>query len=425
MKILHLITTLLATGAASNLFEVIKNYPSAETEHVIAYAVEKDVQDQNLFKKKLSECGVKNVLFRGGMVQKSFYSFDKIDYKAQELERLVKRFKPDVIHITDHNDFLTAFIVNAITGIPVVPVIHYLPTHIAGNEQFINPIYKKLYADGFDFYPHYAVSRYAADFVANEIGAPKKTQKVLVRALDLSKYSLDQNKRNDIRNRYGIPQNALVVGVFGHLGCGERMDWFIEGLQGFVGNPLYDIYLFIVIRNRVSLAEAQSEFTLEKIVPSKMASKIKIAVEPNEWATYFNVFDIFALSAEQKAFSLESVVALSMGVPVIICTPDGPIGGEDEGYGVVKNNVNGCVVQSDDKEGFFAAFKKLIEDEKLRKIYGSAGPLSVNKFDSRFVAESYWAVFQEAVKQKKMPYVLNIKSFLDLIENPKNADKEV
>jgi glycosyltransferase involved in cell wall biosynthesis len=166
---------------------------------------------------------------------------------------------------------------------------------------------------------------------------------------------LDATKdSHDVRQRFGIDRNAVVVGTAARLLPSKRIDWLIEA----VGRLEPGGWKLVI------LGDGPERHRLEALAErSASASILFTGMQPNigDW---LRALDVFALpSGPEESFGNAVVEAMASGLPVIVCS-DSPAHVQH-----VRDGQTGCVVEGVDD--LATTLAQLISQPALRARLGS------------------------------------------------------
>ena len=118
-----------------------------------------------------------------------------------------------------------------------------------------------------------------------------------------------------------------------------------------------------------------------------------------------NVDDIENVLKEKKCFILSSkyegmpnalMEAMAVGVPCI--STDCPCGGPRE---LIKNNINGLLVKSNDKNELVSAMYKIIENDKMCKKIAMSAKKNMNNYSCDKIVSKWFEFMKEVYKNEK------------------------
>ncbi len=181
--------------------------------------------------------------------------------------------------------------------------------------------------------------------------------------IDIKQYSKSfEDKeilRNNIRAKYGIRQNEIVLCVVGKLSPWKNQDHIMEAMKILEQKNLVT-HLFI-------LGSGQQKEAWKKKAKELKQSKVYFPgfVSIEELPAYYAATDIYVHPASVEPHSIAISEAIYMGCPVILSDRCGSYGESDD----VKDGANGIVFHFGDIAALAAAIEKLSKDAELRKSF--------------------------------------------------------
>ncbi|MGB7377493.1 MAG: glycosyltransferase family 4 protein [Rivularia sp. (in: cyanobacteria)] len=177
-----------------------------------------------------------------------------------------------------------------------------------------------------------------------------------------------ENARLNIRKKYNIPENAIVILSVGRLVKRKGFGQVIDNLNQLLDRDL-DVHYIICGRGKM-----QSELE-QKASQLQLAQRVHFAgfVSDADLADYYAACDIFAMltffdaeSASIEGFGIVYAEAGYFGKPVIASR----VGGVED---AVHHEENGLLVTPNSPEEISQALIRLCEDKQLREKLGSKG----------------------------------------------------
>ena len=177
-----------------------------------------------------------------------------------------------------------------------------------------------------------------------------------------------EESRLNIRNKYNIPDNAIVILSVGRLVKRKGFGRIIENLNLLLNQGL-DVHYIICGRGKM-------QWLLEKKASQlQVEDRVHFAgfVPDTDLASYYAASDIFAMltffdaqSASIEGFGIVYAEAGYFGKPVIASR----VGGVED---AVKHEENGLLVNADSADEIFQSLTRLCQDKQLREKLGSKG----------------------------------------------------
>ncbi|MBE9215132.1 glycosyltransferase family 4 protein [Plectonema cf. radiosum LEGE 06105] len=177
-----------------------------------------------------------------------------------------------------------------------------------------------------------------------------------------------ENARLNIRQKFNIPENAIVILSVGRLVKRKGFGRVIENLNQLVNQDL-DVHYIICGRGKMQRELEQKAELLQ------VKERVHFAgfVPDEDLANYYATSDIFAMltffdiqKASIEGFGIVYAEAGYFGKPVIASR----IGGVED---AVHHEENGLLVNPDSPEEISQALIRLCKDKELRKKLGSKG----------------------------------------------------
>lgn len=236
-------------------------------------------------------------------------------------------------------------------------------------KQFVQHLFVNEYCDYF-----VGCSQEAIDFAFGK--KLKSKQKVIFNGVDLKKYMFDKLTRAELRERYNIDNDTIVLGHIGHFNYQKNHIFLIEiiSMLAKISNRKYVLLL---------IGDGETKEIIKENVLSKNIEENVIFVPANmEVDKYYSMFDIFLFPSKFEGFGIVAIEAQVSGlytiisdrVPDFICLTD-------------KCNVLGLDVEN---------WCQCIEKKELpyeRKNYDSI--LSDNGFEINYTIREFYSIYEE------------------------------
>ncbi len=341
-------------GAGKCLLTLIENFDYDKFEVKVV------LPKNSLLKPHLDKLGAE-VIEVDGIADKS------LDTKAiSELKEIFKSEKPDLVHT---HASMSARVAARAVGAKVVYTRHsvFPPSKkiSKGLGKVINGAINNYLADGI-----IAVAEAAKDNLTDTGISEKKIRVILNGVKPLEKKSEEQIAAN--RKRFGIKDGEKVVSIVARLEDIKGHEYFIEAAK---------ILLDKGINAKFFIAGTGSyENTLkEKAKALGVSDKVIFTGFISDVDALMSVTDIQAnASYGTEATSLALLEGMSLGIPAVVSD----FGGNP---GVIKNGVNGYVVQKQNSSALADGLEKLLSDNEL---YNEMSRGAVEIFNETFTARA-------------------------------------
>jgi lipopolysaccharide/colanic/teichoic acid biosynthesis glycosyltransferase/glycosyltransferase involved in cell wall biosynthesis len=200
--------------------------------------------------------------------------------------------------------------------------------------------------------------------------------------------------RHHVRSRYGLPQNAIVVGYFGRIVQDKGVADLVAAWK-LLRDEVPSLWLFLC-----GTPEATDPVGPEVIRALRDDTRICFAGEiRGDMPAVYAAIDICILPSYREGLPNVMLEAQAMRVPVVATRIAGTID-------AVRHGTTGFLVEPRDYTGLVKALKPLIQDEKLRFRMGAAGRAFVTQYFSErkiseLLAAEYRNLLVRTVPSKK------------------------
>jgi glycosyltransferase involved in cell wall biosynthesis len=180
----------------------------------------------------------------------------------------------------------------------------------------------------------------------------------------------------ELRARYGIPADALVLGTVGRLAEIKRQDILIRGFAK-LRSQVPNLHLLLVGDGvmREPLSDLAADLGIGEFV--------HFAGYQSDTASYLGLMSVFALTSRSEGMPLGILEAWAAGVPVVASR----VGGVPE---LIEHDRNGLLFDAGDVDGFAATSGRLFNDPVLREELRTSALQGVRRdFDLRTMAHRY------------------------------------
>ncbi|MBT4856390.1 glycosyltransferase [bacterium] len=328
-RITHLITSLKVGGAEALLVDLVQELHNDGYRNQVLYFY--DGPNRLL----LDKMGVETVRISG-----LFRLYDPIFFVR--LVKMVRAFKPNVIHASLWSANLCARVVGRLLGIPVLCAIHS-NTNLAGagnrNSRFRTVIDRVL---------KYWASRYV--LVSSQMDStilPAKRTVVIQNGVRVGSLASSQKLMHslDLKNKF-------VVGAVGRFCSVKNYALLLDSFA--LLNTKY--------RDTVLVLLGQGELETELKDQAKrfgIMDKVRF-IHSNKAVDYYSLFDCFVMTSWEEGLSIALLEAMSFGVPPVVVKPEGV-------HEVIEHDTNGLLVGHHDKELIVQEIERLLVDPVLHR----------------------------------------------------------
>jgi glycosyltransferase involved in cell wall biosynthesis len=277
-----------------------------------------------------------------------------------KIRKVLSEYEIDIVH--GHNAFVVG--VCNLASIGLKNKIKFFQscrgTELRKIFAFRNMIYRIV-----KYNKIFAVSQYTKDTLMSFGVDPNKIE-VTYNGTDLERFNKDlvDKYNKEIRAEFGIPMDAIVIGIIGRMdGIKGHRD--VIKIISEISKSHKNVYGFLV--GEGSELESNKRLSEQLNISKRVIfSGLRFDAEKLHAS-----FDIFALLSKKgyEMFPNVIVEAMTYGKPFVSVNTTGI-------PEMAKNN-QGIICECDDFDCYLLSFKKLIENKNLRKEMGERGRKSV------------------------------------------------
>lgn len=178
--------------------------------------------------------------------------------------------------------------------------------------------------------------------------------------------------KKELRQKYGIPQDAFVYGYVGRInadkGINELITAFIKVMEKFS-----DLYLVMI-----GMLDESNPITKENLQIIKNTPNIILTgnVSPNQVYQHMAMLDVLTHPTYREGFGKVLQEAMGVGLPIITTNVPGP-------SEVVEKDISGILVEAKNSNNLAEKMVLIYCDEKLRTRIAKAGRERAEKYFDR------------------------------------------
>lgn len=275
------------------------------------------------------------------------------DFKTyEELKCLIRRVKPDIVHLHSSKAGVLGRLAAYKNKIPNI----YNP-HGWSFSMVVSNKKKKVYALIEKFCSKYC------DYIINISDdeqklaikyniSSKDKMKVIYNGIDIKKYETFYDRKK-VLNELNIPEDSFIIGMVGRITKQKSPETFIQ-IASKLKDKIENAYFILV-------GDGELKFEIEELVKKlNVNDRVRITGWTNQVSKYISIFDVGLLTSKWEGFGLVLAEYMAAQKPVVASD----VGGIKN---VIINDFNGILVNPDDINGFCDAIIKIKNDNELRK----------------------------------------------------------
>lgn len=198
--------------------------------------------------------------------------------------------------------------------------------------------------------------------------------------IDLTKFS-PQTTDNKIklREKYGYNQNDFILFYAGELNSNKHQDFLIE-VVGILKSKIPNIKLLLAGKG-IKLNEYKS-----LVAKMNLNDSIYFLGYRNDINSLLQISDVAVSSSKREGLPVNVMEAMVTGLPLVVTNCRG-------NRDLVKNGINGYVVDIDDIEGFANSIYKIYSDDTLYRKFSEASLNLIKRYSLENVSKDMEEIY--------------------------------
>jgi glycosyltransferase involved in cell wall biosynthesis len=326
-----------------------------------------------------------------------FYQNFRISMMPQaEVRAIIKKFKPDVIHIQMlMGNGRAAMIYGKKFGIPIVATNHAMPENLLDNLKLLAPFAKPI---------GYMIKEYGARFHSNADYVTLPTQaaidlfdgniddinvpiKAISNGIDLSKFKPGKAPA-ELLKKYNIPTDVPVVTYLGRLDSEKHVGILVRAFA----KALKKTKAHLMIVGSGNDLENLTELTQTLDIADKVTLTGRIPEEDKPGI--HRIGKVFVMPSPAELQCISMLEAMASGLPVIGVN-DGAL------HELAQDGKNGYLVKTDDVDAVADKIVKLLGDEKLREKMAKESVKIAKTHDIEHTLDEFEDIYDHVIAERK------------------------
>ena len=289
----------------------------------------------------------------------------------RQLCRVIREFKPDVIHTQTSKAGIVGRLAARLAGVPVIihtahafPFHAYLPWPVQWAYIWI-----ERWVAGWTDLIMVDTDSVRMDGLRQRIVQDASRIVTVPMGVDLTRFSPSLGGPDTLRESLGLGRRALVVGTVARLVPDKGLECFLR-MAGLICAERKDVKFLIV-------GEGPLRHSLEQMAKSiGIGPDVVFAGHRTDIPELMQVMDLFVLPTRREGFGVVFAEAMAMG-KATVGSDIGPIAE------VLEAGITGYLAPADDPNVFAARALDLLRDESKRRAFGEAGRRRVERLFSQ------------------------------------------
>jgi glycosyltransferase involved in cell wall biosynthesis len=228
----------------------------------------------------------------------------------RQLRHLIDEEGVNLVHC--HQTSILGAVVPALLRRPHVALV--VSRHILNSHNKKDPFHALLYRR-VDYM--LVLSQTMRRNLAATFPLPEKKLRIVNLAIDLDRFNPNVVSRQQMREEWGFPENAFVVGLVGRIDPMKGQDLMVKAIAQ-VRKTYPDVYGVMVGNETPGLDGRYLKELQESIRQLRLDDAILVQPAKKEVPQVMAALDLFVMPSWSEAFGLVAIEAMAMGVPCIL-----------------------------------------------------------------------------------------------------------
>jgi len=221
-----------------------------------------------------------------------------------------------------------------------------------------------------------------AERVLEKTSVPPNRLHIIPRGVEIERFTVRRPSRTDARERYGLPSEAVVIGLIGRLDPKKGQDIAIRALAR-LHQAGYRPHLLLVGDQSFDEGDAFASSIHQLVGELGLSDCVHFRPHQSDVEGAYAALDIFVLASKSECYGMVTVEALVSGLPVVGTNDGGTVS-------LIHHGQNGLLFQPGNVTALAEALASLLDDpERVRRMGAAAQREGMVKFSHVRQCESW------------------------------------
>ena len=318
-----------------------------------------------------------------------------------KLKRLIKEFKPDIVHTHAAKSGALGRLAAKHSNVPVI--VHTFHGHVF--HSYFNSLKTNFFIRTERYLAGLSDAIVAiSDVQKKELSSDFKIAKedkfrVIPLGLDLDNFTIDQAlKRNKFRTEFGLDEDTVAIGIIGRLVPVKNHSLFLKALKYVLNNTNAKIKAFIIgdgeSRNSIEQLANGLDIQFTRHTDKDHRHPVVFTSWRTDVDTICAGLDLIALTSLNEGTPVSLIEAQAAGKPIVSTR----VGGIAD---VVLENKTALLSDINDEKSFSENLLQLVNDLSLRNKFSNAGKdFVMTKFSYHRLVNDMNNLYRELLDKK-------------------------
>lgn len=298
------------------------------------------------------------------------------------LYKLIRKNQPDAIQTWMYHSDLIGGVLGRLAGVRKI-IWNIRNTEIPQSRFSRTYVVLKICSLASRSLPHEIICNSNAGLESHSaLGYERKRMLVIPNGYDASVWNPALYDRASLRRKYGLPQDAFIIGMIGRHDRLKGYDDFIKA-AALLAEKRLDYTLFFGVGRGVNHDNPEFNKLISKYGKN---AEFKLIDEQSDIAEIMATLDVFCLSSKAEGFPNVVAEAMLMKIPCVVT---------DVGDASVIVGNTGIIVPPCNQQALADAFLEMIEMSSQERLSRgvSARQRIIEHYDIQDVAQRYTAIY--------------------------------
>ncbi len=188
------------------------------------------------------------------------------------------------------------------------------------------------------------------------------------------------------KKELGFDDQSTLIGMVGNLRSDKGHDNFIRTASLLLKHSGTNKNLYFIVAGQYN---AKDKNVLDNLIYKEgITDRIHFIGYRSDVLSIVKIMDVFVVPSHFEGFSITTIEAMAIGVPVVSTRCGGP----EE---IIQDGVNGLLVPKKDPVSMANAISYLLDNKEVKQNIINNAEKKVNQFDSSVMINSYLTLYNE------------------------------
>lgn len=364
IRVMYLTHTAKLGGAEKSLYNLIKNIDTSMYEPILVCGENGELVES------IKKLGVRAEVIPMKQINTKYKikGLYRLATTSIKLRNFIKANKIDVVHNNTYRARFFGTIAGFMSNIKIITHVRDI-MHWTFIEKELTKFEDRIIA----------ISNAVNNHIFDQIDSNERIKvSRIYNGVDIDEFNPNTLEKSILRDEYSIDEDKIILGAVGRFDEWKRFDLFVEAAN--ILKEKYNNLYFFIVGDSFNEEQDKIKSNIKKLIAKyELNDNVILTGYRRDVSTVMNSFDIFVLTSDNEPFGRVLIEALSLNLPIVSTNN----GGAPE---IVKENINGILVNYNDKVALAKGIETILDDLNLRKSMENNNRISAKE---RFSIQSH------------------------------------